>query len=149
MSAEILVKKGKEKIIDSINRRIGVRIMKRRSRISPKMSQKQLGDLVGVSHSQIARYERGEQHIPGARLVLIAESLGTTVSYFVGIDEFIEAKHSLSFEEKETMSNLMEYFWEIGLPEVRDAIFDHIEHMSKISFIKKKPIETEYSIEGA
>jgi len=132
MSEEILVKKGKEKIIDSINRRIGVRIMKRRSRIAPKMSQKQLGDLVGVSHSQIARYERGEQHIPGARLVLIAESLGTTVSYFVGIDEFIEAKNSLSFEEKETMSNLMEYFWEIGLPEVRDAIFDHIERMSKI-----------------
>lgn len=147
MNEEIITAdKGKEKVIDSINKRIGVRIMKRRNRMNPKMSQQQVGEIAGVSHSQIARYERGDQHIPGARLVLIAEALGTTVSYFVGIEELIEEKNSLSSEEKETISHLLEHFRDIDLPEVRDAIFDHVERMSKISFnyIKKEQQKTEY-----
>ncbi len=130
----VIISQDKEQIIDKINKRIGLRIMKRRNRMIPKMSQKQLGEEVGVSHSQIARYERGEQHTPGARLVLIAEALGTTVSYFVGIDEIIEENGSLSLEEREATINLMEYFKDIGLPEVREAILEHVERISKISF---------------
>lgn len=148
MSKESLTEK--ERVIENINKRIGLRIMKRRSMMVPKMSQEQLGQLAGeVSHAQIGRYERGDQHIPGARLVLIAEALGTTVSYFVGIEEFIEEKGSLTLEEKETLSNLMEYFREIGLPEVRDALLDHIQRISRISFTRKEPLETEYRAEGA
>lgn len=70
---------GKRAIAD-IDRHIAQRIAKRRVEIG--MSQARLGDLVGVQLRAISRMERGGSRITAARLVLVAQALGTPVSFF-------------------------------------------------------------------
>lgn len=151
MNTELsLDSKAKTQLIDNINKRIGLRIMKLRNRMQPKMTQQDLGDKVGVSHAQIARYERGDNYPSGARLVLIAEALNTTVSHFLGIEEFIEeSNRHLSVADKETMSNLMEYFMDIGLPEIKEVILDHVQKMSRISFVSSNNQKTQAECENS
>lgn len=47
------------------------------------LTQKQLGDLVGVSSREIYRYERGESHPSYDTLIALADVLNTTVDYIM------------------------------------------------------------------
>ena len=53
-------------------------------RISKRLTQKALAELVGVTRVTIARYEIGDRDPKGATLVRIARALGVTTSDLLG-----------------------------------------------------------------
>jgi transcriptional regulator with XRE-family HTH domain len=63
-------------------RDIGSKIMIERQRL--KMSQKELGQMIGVSGQQMQRYENGISSMAAHKMVLCAKALGKPVGYFYG-----------------------------------------------------------------
>ncbi|MFT3722800.1 MAG: helix-turn-helix domain-containing protein [Hyphomonadaceae bacterium] len=64
---------------------VGARI--RQLREARNISQKELGQQVGLTHQQFRKYEAGENRISAGRLWEIAKILRTTIVYFYeGID---------------------------------------------------------------
>jgi transcriptional regulator with XRE-family HTH domain len=63
-----------------IDRHVGVRLRDRR--IVLGMTQHQLADLIGVTHQQQHRYEKGMNRMSVGRLQRVAGALGVQVSYF-------------------------------------------------------------------
>lgn len=71
--------------------RLGRRL--RLLRKSLGLTQRDLGDAVGVSHKQIHRYESGRSRMPAARLWQCALTLGATIdSFFEGFGPHDGAK---------------------------------------------------------
>jgi transcriptional regulator with XRE-family HTH domain len=64
---------------------IGARIKGRR--IALKISQTKLAEAVGVRFQQVQKYESGANRVSASRLLMIAETLGVSISYFFqGLD---------------------------------------------------------------
>ncbi len=63
-----------------IDGQVGCRIRKRREQLG--MSQQQLGQHLGLTFSQIQKYENGQNRIGAGRLALAADCLGVPVGYF-------------------------------------------------------------------
>jgi len=59
---------------------VGKRVRHRRWIV--KMSQQQLGDIVGLKFQQIQKYETGVNRISASRLWDIAQALGVPISFF-------------------------------------------------------------------
>lgn len=59
---------------------VGERI--REARIAKKMSQTELGGLLGVSFQQVQKYETGRNRINMARVELLVSALNRPLSYF-------------------------------------------------------------------
>jgi transcriptional regulator with XRE-family HTH domain len=71
---------GINKAVAGVDAAVGGRIYARRRQIN--MSAKRLGELVGVSSTQIANYETGARRIGAARLYAISLALDVPVSFF-------------------------------------------------------------------
>ena len=63
--------------VDSVERNICERV--RLARLARRMSQRALGDAIGVTFQQIQKYENGSNRISAGRLVKIAEALSMDV----------------------------------------------------------------------
>lgn len=64
---------------------IGARVKGRR--IALKISQTKLAEAVGVRFQQVQKYESGANRVSASRLLMIAETLGVSISYFFqGLD---------------------------------------------------------------
>lgn len=59
---------------------VGYRISERRSAL--KISQDELGKILGVSYQQIQKYEKGNNRISASRLWDFAQALKVPVEYF-------------------------------------------------------------------
>lgn len=65
-------------------------------RLSMGLSRQQLGELIGVSHQQLAKYENGSNRIAPGRMIALGKALGKPVSYFFeSVDEEIKPLPSL------------------------------------------------------
>lgn len=62
------------------NRMIGHKIKRGREQL--KMSQDQLGEIVGVTYQQIQKYEKGTNKVSAERLYKIAVALKVPLSFF-------------------------------------------------------------------
>lgn len=85
-----------------INKHIGKRIKKRRIELG--LSQRSLGDRMGITFQQVQKYENGLNGVSTERLFQMAENLKIPVIYFfVGLDE--KAVHKLPCEssDRETL----------------------------------------------
>jgi transcriptional regulator with XRE-family HTH domain len=51
------------------------------------LSQEQLAELAGVNQPQISRWELGENDITGATLSVLAQALGTTSDWLLGLSD--------------------------------------------------------------
>jgi transcriptional regulator with XRE-family HTH domain len=51
-------------------------------RLEAGISQKELGDKLGVTFQQVHKYERGFNRVSAARLQLIAEMFGVDIPFF-------------------------------------------------------------------
>ena len=51
-------------------------------RLAHGLSRQQLAELIGVTHQQLQKYEKGTNRIAAGRLLLIAKALGKSVDYF-------------------------------------------------------------------
>ena len=75
---------------NDIDQHVGSRLRQRRAFLD--ISQKELGEAIGVSFQQVQKYERGKNRIGASRLFVIAKILGVEVSYFYeGCDEMLNA----------------------------------------------------------
>lgn len=63
-----------------------------RLRQSKRMSQENLGVLLGVRSQQIHKYETGENKMPPERIYKCAKMFGISVGYFYGEDEVAERR---------------------------------------------------------
>lgn len=63
-----------------IDRHVGLRIRERREAL--EISQGRLGRYLGLTFSQIQKYEKGSNRIGAGRLFQIAAFLGVSISYF-------------------------------------------------------------------
>lgn len=50
-------------------------------------SDKKLGELIGVSHSTICRWENGQSDIKSNDLIKVAQFFGVTLEYMVGLED--------------------------------------------------------------
>ncbi len=66
--------------IEEVDKFIGGKIYN--LRLAKGMSRQQLAELIGVTHQQLQKYEKGSNRISAGRLVLIAQALGKTVEFF-------------------------------------------------------------------
>lgn len=69
--------------VDSIDHLIGQRLRERRQAYG--ISMRMLGNAVGVSYQQIAKYEAGRNRISAARLFEIAHQLQVPIGYFFAL----------------------------------------------------------------
>jgi transcriptional regulator with XRE-family HTH domain len=68
-----------------LNRHLGTRIRERRWMLG--LTMEQMGELVGISSSQVRKYETGINRIGPARLHQISRALGVNIGYFFeGLD---------------------------------------------------------------
>ena len=63
---------------DPLDARLGARVMARRRAVG--LSSRELGEVVGVSHQQIRRYETGSDRMAAAMLVRICAALQTSIT---------------------------------------------------------------------
>jgi transcriptional regulator with XRE-family HTH domain len=63
-----------------IDAHVGSRIRSRREGLG--MSQARLGSRLGLTFSQVQKYEKGSNRIGAGRLLLVAEALEVSVQYF-------------------------------------------------------------------
>jgi len=75
-------KKPREMVPNEIDQSIGQRL--KSFRLAAKMSQEQLGKVLGVTFQQIQKYENGKNRISGSRLIRAAETLKVTPAELLG-----------------------------------------------------------------
>ena len=85
-------------MFDPIDVHVGTRI--RTQRLSQSMSQKELGQKLGVTFQQIQKYEKGANRIGAGRLFRIARILSVPLTYF--FENVSSAPQSLVGEIGET-----------------------------------------------
>lgn len=68
-----------------LDKRIGLRI--RHARLRQEMTREGLAHHIGVSPTQLRKYEEGRNRVPAARLYMIAITTGAPVAYFFNTQE--------------------------------------------------------------
>src|SRR5205823_2109359 len=79
--AELVMRKGGQRS-DANDIAVGRRVRARRLELG--MTQPQVGELVGVSHQQIHKYEQGKNRISSSRLLGLAAALQCPVEFLLG-----------------------------------------------------------------
>jgi transcriptional regulator with XRE-family HTH domain len=67
--------------VSRFDKNVGERI--REARIAKRMSQTNLGDLLGVSFQQVQKYETGRNRVSGERLELLVTALSRPLGFFL------------------------------------------------------------------
>jgi len=67
-------------LINKIDIKIGQKIRERRTKLG--LSQKTLGDVVGVTYQQIQKYEAAHNKVSAHRLYFIAKALNVPIQFF-------------------------------------------------------------------
>lgn len=70
----------KNDYIQEVDKFIGGKIYS--LRLAKGLSRQQLAEVIGVTHQQLQKYEKGSNRLSVGRLSLIAKALGRTISYF-------------------------------------------------------------------
>lgn len=70
----------KNDYIEEIDKLIGNKIYS--LRLAKGLSRQQLSKVIGVTHQQLQKYEKGNNRISVGRLVLISKALHKNISYF-------------------------------------------------------------------
>jgi transcriptional regulator with XRE-family HTH domain len=70
---------GRSRALD-IDRHVGARIRERR--VMLRLTQQQMGALIGVTYQQVHKYEKGINRLAVGRLYQIAQALDVEVGYF-------------------------------------------------------------------
>lgn len=81
-----------------VDHQVGRRI--RQARRDAKLTQEQLGNMIGLTFQQVQKYEKGVNRISAGRLFEIAQALGITITYFYeGVDELMDNPATVSVHE--------------------------------------------------
>ncbi len=105
-----------------IDRIVGQRMRQRREALG--ISQGRLGRHLGLTFSQIQKYEKGSNRIGAGRLFQISEFLGVTPSYF--FDDLTESApgraETVGRASRDEVRSLTDAFASIPDPETRASV---------------------------
>ena len=83
------------------------------------LSQKELGEAIGVNHSAIARYELGNRTVSVATARRLCDVFGCSMEYLFGQPEaaaledaaVLEAYHALSAKDRKIVDTILREYW--------------------------------------
>jgi transcriptional regulator with XRE-family HTH domain len=102
-----------------VDAHVGQRMRQRRESLG--MSQGRLGRHLGLTFSQVQKYEKGANRIGAGRLYLLANYLGVPIHYFFeGLGS--EAVPGAQPERKHELSTLDDAFLSISDPDTRQSV---------------------------
>lgn len=88
----------KNDYIQEVDKFIGGKIYS--LRLAKGLSRQQLAEVIGVTHQQLQKYEKGSNRLSVGRLVLIAKALGRSVNYFYEGIESSEAEEMVTQHQR-------------------------------------------------
>lgn len=120
----------KNDYIVEVDKYIGGRIYS--LRLAQGLSRQQLSKIIGVTHQQLQKYEKGTNRISVGRLVLIAKALSKDTSYFY---EGLEAADSepVATQHQRMCIEVSRNFMKIENSEHQTAVNTLIKLLSKIA----------------
>ena len=120
----------KNDYIIEVDKYIGGRIYS--LRLAQGFSRQQLSKIIGVTHQQLQKYEKGTNRISVGRLVLIAKALSTDTSYFY---EGLEAADSepVVTQHQRMCIEVSRNFMKIENSDHQTAVNTLIKSLSKIA----------------
>jgi transcriptional regulator with XRE-family HTH domain len=124
---------------NEIDVHVGMQMRKRRESLG--ISQGKLGRHLGLTFSQIQKYEKGTNRIGAGRLYQIARYLGVPPShFFIGVegDESLSGAGSLEGPQQEEVRTLNEAFAAIPDPETRSSVLALVRSLAGQS-ARKRP----------
>lgn len=118
------------KEVDTFNKFIGNKIFS--LRLGKGISRHELSKSVGVTHQQLQKYEKGENRVSAARLVLIAKALNVIPAYFYEEVE-IANNEELITQHQRMCLEVSRNFMKIANPEYQNAVNQFVKTMAKVS----------------
>lgn len=117
------------KSASEIDVHVGMRMRRRREALG--ISQGRLGRNLGLTFSQIQKYEKGTNRIGAGRLYQIATFLGVAPGYFFeGLEEPEAAAPASGGSSREELVSLSESFAAIGDAETRASVLALVRSLS-------------------
>lgn len=119
----------KNSFISEVDKFIGSKIYD--LRLATGLSRSQLAILIGVSHQQLEKYEKGTNRMSVGRLILIGKALGENLSYFyrgIGLD----SESSVSTQHQRMCIELSRNFMRIEDSKQRAAINTLVKSLVKV-----------------
>ena len=109
----------KSEFIAEVDKYIGGKIYS--LRLAKGLSRQQLSKVIGVTHQQLQKYEKGVNRISVGRLVLIAKALGKNIGYFYeGVDS--EDKDPVMTQHQRMCIEVSRNFMKIENSEHQNAV---------------------------
>ncbi|MCC8417636.1 MAG: helix-turn-helix domain-containing protein [Rickettsia endosymbiont of Bryobia graminum] len=121
----------KNEFLEKIDQFIGGKIYS--LRLAKGYSRQQLAEVIGVTHQQLQKYEKGTNRISTGRLILIAKALDKTIDYFYeGLDEADSVEPVLTQHQRMCIE-VSRNFMKIRNPEHQQAVNALIRSLIKES----------------
>lgn len=102
----------------------------REQRIARGLTQKQLGDAIGMSFQQLQKYERGANHISLFWLLEMTQALRVPLTYFTGIND-VETRNNDNNASVRMRVDLVRNFLQIPQAAARKHIFDLVKTLAE------------------
>lgn len=118
------------KEVDTFNKFIGNKIFS--LRLGKGISRQELSKLIGVTHQQLQKYEKGENRVSAARLVLIAKALDVIPAYFYE-EVGIAPDQELITQHQRMCLEVSRNFMKIANPEYQNAVNAFVKTIAKAS----------------
>lgn len=118
------------KEVDTFNKFIGNKIFS--LRLGKGISRHELSKSIGVTHQQLQKYEKGENRISAARLILIAKALNVIPAYFYEEVDVAQDQELITQHQRMCLE-VSRNFMKIANPEYQNAINIFIKTLSKAS----------------
>ena len=122
-------------MLQHVDGEIGSRIRLRRAMLG--LSQKQLGDAIGLTPQQVQKYEKGINRIAASTLFIVAEALNVPVSFF--FDELLKrrldehgAEEALLVDRRETL-DLLRAYHKVADGKLRRQFIEFIREIARMS----------------
>lgn len=120
----------KNDYIQEIDQFIGKKIYS--LRLAKGLSRQQLAEVIGVTHQQLQKYEKGSNRISVGRLVLIARALDSTINHFYEGLESKEVEPMLTQHQRMCIE-VSRNFMKIRSPEHQNAVSTLVRSLVKQS----------------
>ena len=101
-------------------------------RLAKGLSRQQLASVIGVTHQQLQKYEKGANRISVGRLVLIAKALEKEVKYFYeGLESY--KSEPVMTQHQRMCIEVSRNFMKIENSEHQNAVNTLVKSLSKIA----------------
>jgi transcriptional regulator with XRE-family HTH domain len=114
--------------LDNIDKSIGHKIYS--LRLAKGLSRQQLSKVIGVTHQQLQKYEKGSNRVSASKLALIAKALDQRIPYFYEGFEVAD-NIPLETENQRLCIEVARNFRRLGNREYQDAINTLVKSLLK------------------